>query len=197
MFTMTQCKVNPLRSMSYAKQAKMTLDNFLRQHEKRAFRMAYIATHNHDDALEIVQESMLKLAHHYASKDSELWKPLFLKIVQSKIRDWYRREKVRQQWRVLWPFTQEQETELSLEELHGDAHREPGKLLQESNTLKELDKILHSLPLRQQQAFLLRIWEGMDTRETAEAMGCSEGSVKTHFHRATQVVKAKLGDHWP
>ena len=147
------------------------LDRFLAGIERRAFRMAHIATGNKDEALDLVQDAMLKLAHKYGERAEEEWGPLFHCILQSRIRDWYRRERVRNRLREFFRSP------------HDEEERE--------------DVALRALPLRQQQAFLLRIWEELDVAQTAQAMGCSQGSVKTHLFRALQVLRTRLGAHWP
>jgi RNA polymerase sigma-70 factor (ECF subfamily) len=186
------------------------LDRFLASVERRAYRMAYIATGNREDALDIVQDSMLKLAQNYADRSVDDWGPLFHRIMQSTIRDWYRRQKVRNQWRTWLEFTKvgsQQRTQKDsadigdegqgniidlFEDVHGDG---PVMKLVNDRTIEALEVALHELPLRQQQAFLLRILEGLSVEETAQAMGCTAGSVKTHFSRAVHTLRQKLEDH--
>jgi RNA polymerase sigma-70 factor (ECF subfamily) len=174
----------------------LALEKFLAEVEKRAYRMAVIATGNREDALDIVQDSMFKLAERYQKRDAEEWPPLFYRILQSKIRDWYRRTKVKN--RVLRFFSVRQNDE-GLEEIETIAdpvNNQPDQALKNSRAISELDKAVGQLPLRQQQALMLRLWEGLDVKQTAKAMGCSDGSVKTHYSRAVHVLREKLGDHW-
>ena len=159
--------------------------------ERRAFHLARIATGNEDDALEIVQETMLKLVHRYSQKSGEEWPLLFHRILQSRIRDWYRRHTVRNRLRV-WFSGGEEEGDDPLEnqpDLHGEG---PLQALQSGRFASELERVLNTLPNRQQQAFLLRAWEGLSVEETAQAMGCSAGSVKTHYSRAIKVLRERL-----
>lgn len=174
------------------------LDRFLAGIERRAFRMAQIATGNEDEALDLVQDAMLKLAQKYAQRPEEEWAPLFHCILQSRIRDWYRRERVRSRLREFFRGPQdEEEREDPLEQIPDSAAPAPDEDVQRKRACAALDVALRALPLRQQQAFLLRIWEELDVAQTAQAMGCSEGSVKTHLFRALQVLRQRLGDHWP
>jgi RNA polymerase sigma-70 factor (ECF subfamily) len=172
--------------------------------------MAFIASGNRDDALDIVQDSMLKLAQNYADRSVEDWGPLFHRILQSTIRDWYRRQKVRNQWRTWLEFTKvgsQQRTQKdsadigddsqsNIIDLFEDVHADgPVMKLVNERTIDALEVALHELPLRQQQAFLLRVLEGLSVEETAQAMGCTAGSVKTHFSRAVHTLRQKLEDH--
>ncbi len=174
------------------------LDRFLAGIERRAFRMAHIATGNEDEALDLVQDAMLKLAQKYAQRSEAEWAPLFHCILQSRIRDWYRRERVRNRLRKFFRGSQdEEEGEDPLEQVPDSAAPAPDEVVQRKRACAALDLALRALPLRQQQAFLLRIWEELDVAQTAQAMGCSEGSVKTHLFRALQVLRQRLGEHWP
>jgi RNA polymerase sigma-70 factor (ECF subfamily) len=175
--------------------------------------MAMIATANQEDALDIVQDAMLKLAVNYADRTESEWGPLFHRIVQSTILDWYRRQKVRNHWRVFLEYTglAQQGTKhagsdsrhdgdcgvVSVVEQFAD-HQAVGPVLRVANerSIEALDAALHQLPLRQQQAFLLRAWEGLSVEDTAEAMGCSQGSVKTHYSRAVHALRTQLEDHY-
>ena len=176
------------------------LEIFLASVERRAYRMACIATSNSDDALDIVQDSMFSLVKKYASKPRENWKALFFRILQSKIRDWYRRNTVRNRWRV-WLDNLRGHNDENQEDPISTAPDPMGKTPEEqmvlNDSMKTLESALQTLSLRQQQAFLLRSWEGLNVSETAAAMQCSEGSVKTHYFRAVQNLKKLLEDRWP
>lgn len=174
------------------------LDRFLAGVERRAFRMAQIALGHDDDALDLVQEAMLKLVEHYGGRSEAEWGPLFHRILQSKIRDWYRRTRVRNRWR-LWLGRGEDgdEADDPLDAIADATIPSAEHQLKTKEASAALDEALRLLPLRQQQAFLLRAWEELDVAQTAAAMGCSEGSVKTHYFRAIQALRKRLGNHWP
>jgi RNA polymerase sigma-70 factor (ECF subfamily) len=162
--------------------------------ERRAFHFARVATGNDDDALEIVQEAILKLVQHYAQKDAAEWPALFHRILQSRIRDWYRRMAVRNRLRSWFGTGEDEEGEDPLQNQPDHYGLGPLQQLQNSRFGAELEQALNALPNRQQQAFLLRAWEGLSVEETAQAMGCSAGSVKTHYSRALQVLRQRLED---
>jgi RNA polymerase sigma-70 factor (ECF subfamily) len=157
--------------------------------------MARIATGNSDDALDIVQDAMFKLVEKYAARPEPEWGPLFHRILQSRILDWHRRAAVRGRFRT-WLRLPEDEAD-PLEYIPDATAGTPEDLLQSQRRIAKLEQIIHELPIRQQQAFLLRTMEGLDIRDTARAMACTEGSVKTHYFRAVQTLRAKLGEHWP
>jgi len=146
-------------------------------------------------ALDIVQDSMLKLAEKYASRPPEELPLLFQRILQNGIRDHYRRSRVRSTWTSLWSslgLTGEDDDADPLEtfeiEETGSVPASPAGRLEQSQTMAIIEEAVQSLPQRQRQAFLLRYWEDFDVSETAKAMGCSEGSVKTHCSRATHAL---------
>ncbi len=174
----------------------LALDQFLAEVEKRAYRMAVIATGNREDALDIVQDSMFKLAQSYHKRNPEEWPPLFYRILQSKIRDWYRRNKVKNKWLRLFSVRKNEEGLDEIETIADPVNNQPDQSLANSRAISELDKALSELSIRQQQAVLLRLWEGLDVKQTANAMSCSTGSVKTHYSRAVHMLREKLGDHW-
>lgn len=176
--------------------SKIALDKFLAEVEKRAYRMAVIATGNREDALDIVQDSMIKLAQRYHDRGENEWPPLFYRILQSKIRDWYRRMKVKNRILRLFSVKQNEDGLEEVETIPDPVNNQPDQALINSRAISEVDKALGQLPLRQQQVLLLRLWEGLDVKQTANAMGCSDGSVKTHYSRAVHKMRESLGDHW-
>ena len=156
--------------------------------------MAFFATGNQEEALDIVQDAMLTLVKRYAQRDPEEWGPLFTRIVQNRIRDWYRREKVRNKWRI-W-FGKEDDDKQGIENLPDGGTNDPLRQIANAGMTEELEHALRGLPLRQQQVFLLRVWEGLDVAETAKALGISSGSVKTHYSRAVHRLREVLGDYY-
>jgi RNA polymerase sigma-70 factor (ECF subfamily) len=173
------------------------LEQFLAGVEKRAFQIARIAVRDADDALDIVQDAMLQLARRYADRSSEEWKPLFYRILQNRIRDCQRRRQVRNRVLAWWPGARsddEQEEDPIVRIADGGAM--PLDQVKTGEAMQALEAALANLPARQQQAFLLRTLEGLDVAETATAMGCSEGSVKTHYSRAVHTLRARLGEVW-
>jgi RNA polymerase sigma-70 factor (ECF subfamily) len=157
--------------------------------------MARIATRNSDEALDIVQDAMLKLVEKYSDRSEAELGPLFHCILQSRIRDWYRRSSVRNRFRS-WLGSDAADEEDALQLIADPMGRTPEEIVAASVGVEALDAALHTLPLRQQQVFLLRAWEGLDVRDTARAMNCAEGSVKTHYSRALAALRIKLGEHW-
>lgn len=174
----------------------MALNHFLQEVERRAYRMAAIATGDEDEALDIVQDAMLKLATKYQDKSANDWPPLFHRILQSTIKDWYRRRKVRTGIMRLFGLG-EVEQEYGADAYAGNVHEQPEKKHQTSSTVTELDRAVRGLPLRQQQVFLLREMEGLDVKQTAAALEISAGSVKTHYSRAVHSLREQLEGHWP
>jgi RNA polymerase sigma-70 factor (ECF subfamily) len=159
--------------------------------------MAQIATGDADEAMDLVQDAMLKLVQHYGSREQSEWGPLFHTILQSRIRDWYRRTKVRNRWRQwLGRGSDDDEQADPLESVADAGQLSNDEQLALKRAGAALEQALRSLPIRQQQAFLLRTWEELNVADTARSMGCSEGSVKTHYFRAIRTLRTLLGDHW-
>lgn len=173
----------------------LALNRFLASVEKRAFRIAQLATSNSDEAFDIVQDVMFKLVDKYASKPEADWPALFHRILQNRIRDWYRRNSLRNRFRS-WLSSGLDDDEDPMQTVADDAGRSPEEQLQLGQGMEALEKALHNLPLRQQQVFILRVWEGLDVRATAKAMSCAQGSVKTHYSRAIHSLRETLGEHW-
>jgi RNA polymerase sigma-70 factor (ECF subfamily) len=151
-----------------------------------------------ENALDIVQEAMLKLAEKYGAKPPAELPMLFQRILQNTIRDFYRRQKVRSLWVTLFSSLsagKEDEDSDPLETLTSADPKPaegPAERLEQSQVIEYIEKELERLPARQRQAFLLRYWEELDVAETAAVMGCSEGSVKTHCSRAAHALAAAL-----
>lgn len=173
------------------------LDAFLREVEARAFRIAQIAVRDRDEALDIVQDTMLKLASRYSERPSDEWAPLFFRILANRIRDWHRRRAVRN--RVVSFFgAQDGEGRHPdpVATAPGPCSDNPLEVLIGQEAVDELETALRKLPERQLQAFMLRNFENLDVNATARVMGCSDGSVKTHYSRALARLRQLLGEHW-
>ncbi len=181
------------------------LNEFFISVQRRALRQAELAVGNREDALDILQDAMIRLAKSYSDKPDD-WPKLFQRILQNLIRDWYRKQKVRK----LFSWWGDSRSE------GGDEVDDSGTLIDQADTpalsqnsqgphtihsqnevAEQMVAAVESLPLRQQQAFTLRAWWGHDVNETAFAMGCSEGSVKTHYSRALTKLREILGDYEP
>lgn len=172
------------------------ISDFLRQIEKRAFRQTTYAVRDDHAALDIVQDAMLKLADKYANKPVAEYPMLFQRILQNTTRDYWRRQKVRNLWTSLFSsFGSQDDEEFDLLETIDveDADNNPADQLERSQTMILIGKALEKLPARQREAFVLRYWEELDVAETAAAMGCSQGSVKTHCSRAVSAMSQLLG----
>lgn len=172
------------------------MDKFLQNVQSRAFRIAQIGTGNVEDALDLVQEAMFKLVEKYADRPENEWTPLFYRILNSRINDWHRRNKVRNRYRS-WMGGIEEDGEDPIQTAPDPRQQTPESESQTDESMEKLQEALNGLPLRQQQAFLLRAWEGLNVKQTAAAMSCAEGSVKTHYSRAIHSLRDQLGEHWP
>lgn len=140
----------------------------------------------------------MRLAEKYGGRDASEWPMLFQRILQNAIRDFYRRSKVRSLWTVLFSSLTSGDDEdddpletLATESESGDPTT-PHRNAERMQLLGIIEKEISRLPPRQREAFLMRYWEDMDIAETAAAMGCTEGSVKTHCSRATHTLAAAL-----
>jgi RNA polymerase sigma-70 factor (ECF subfamily) len=169
------------------------LSDFLAQVERRAFKQTAYAVRDDHAALDIVQDAMLKLAEKYAAKPVAEYPMLFQRILQNTMRDYWRRQKVRNLWTSLLSSfgsnNEDDEDRDPLETLEVDDESEqPMEQLERRQTIAIIEQALQRLPARQREAFVLRYWEEMDVAETAAVMGCSEGSVKTHCSRAVHAL---------
>jgi RNA polymerase sigma-70 factor (ECF subfamily) len=160
--------------------------------------MAQIALRDPDDALDVVQDAMLKLARNYSAKPSAEWRPLFYRILENGIRDQHRRRTVRKKLMAWLPGVKDDpdgEPQDPLENVADGGPDAPERLIQ-AEAMQRLEVSLRALPARQREAFMLRNFEGLDVAATAQAMGCSEGSVKTHYSRAVHALREQLGEVW-
>jgi len=175
------------------------LNQFLAGVELKAFRIARAGLRHDDDALDAVQDAMLQLARAYAARPADEWKPLFYRILDNRVRDLRRRRLVRSRVMAWLPFRSEDAHDEADDPVARAESPEPQPIqrLEADAAMRALERALRSLPHRQRQAFLLRNLEGLDVAQTAAAMGCSQGSVKTHLFRALQALRAQLGDFEP
>ncbi|ROR34317.1 RNA polymerase sigma factor [Inmirania thermothiophila] len=169
-----------------------TLERFFAEVGARALRHAELATGDRDEALDLVQEAMIRLASRYRHRPAQEWGALFYRILENGIRDWQRRQAARRRW-LGW---------LRLADGAGgdaapDPAPDPASELAAEDARRALERALRTLPWRQQQAFRLRVWAGLDVASTARAMGCSEGSVKTHLSRALAALRPLLEAYRP
>ena len=176
------------------------LSDFLAEVERRAYKQAVYAVRNDESALDIVQDAMMKLAEKYGDRPPEEFPMLFQRILQNTIRDWFRRTKVRSFWTVLFsgmaPVGEAGDDFDPLETLEAQdgskSAQSAADEVSQAQIMTAIESQIEQLPARQREAFLLRYWEEMDVAETAQVMGCSEGSVKTHCSRATHALATAL-----
>ncbi len=173
------------------------LSDFLEAVERRAFKQTAYAVRDDHAALDIVQDAMMKLAEKYGDKPVAEFPMLFQRILQNTMRDYWRRQKVRNLWTTLLSSfggsSEDGEDRDPLETIDvEDDSDEPSAQLERSQTIKLIENALEKLPTRQREAFVLRYWEEMDVAETAKIMGCSDGSVKTHCSRAVHALAVEL-----
>lgn len=170
------------------------MEGFLRDVERRAYRIALVGVRNADDALDIVQDAMIRLVTSYSGRPADEWRPLFYRILKNRVRDWQRRHTVRR--RVMSLFGHGEDEHDPIEQAPGPRSDDPAHEAMRDDAMESLSAALRALPRRQREAFMLRNFEGMDVAETAAAMGCSDGSVKTHYSRAVSKLRELLGEHW-
>jgi RNA polymerase sigma-70 factor, ECF subfamily len=177
------------------------IEAFLASVERRAFKQAAYAVRDDEAALDIVQDAMIKLTEKYSDKPMTEIPPLFQRILQNVTMDHFRRQKVRNTWVTLLSSMQSDSDEEGserdiLETMEAESGTEGAEsaadLVERQQVLSQIEDEIKKLPRRQREAFLMRYWEDMDVAETATAMGCSEGSVKTHCSRANHTLAAAL-----
>ncbi len=175
------------------------LSDFLKSVEKRAFKRALYAVRDDEAALDIVQDAMIRLAEKYADRPPAELPLVFQRILSNATMDWFRRQKVRNA--LLKNFSDFEspgddgdfDILETLEALDGSTGSESAaESVSRAQILLVIESEVERLPARQREAFLLRYWEELDVAETAAAMGCSEGSVKTHCSRAVHSLAKAL-----
>ena len=170
------------------------LNAFLKSIEKKAFTMARFATRDDDAALDIVQDAMTRLAINYRYKSPEEWPPLFQRILQNRIKDWYRHEhRFQSVFESMEDWLPGSHPEDTKEHGHDE---DPFKHLLREGKVEHMMQHIEALPLKQQQVFLLRHWEGYSTAEVAECLNVKEGSVKTHLSRAMTKLRSSLEENY-
>jgi RNA polymerase sigma-70 factor, ECF subfamily len=175
------------------------LSDFLKSVEKRAFKRASYHVREAESALDIVQDSMLKLSQHYGDRPVTEFPMLFQRILSNTTMDWFRRNKTRN---ALFSNLSDFEgadpdgdfdiLETLSASSDSEAHESAEDSTSRAQTLQQIELAIQELPGRQREAFLMRYWEEMDVAETAAAMGCTEGSVKTHCSRAVHALSKML-----
>jgi RNA polymerase sigma-70 factor (ECF subfamily) len=181
---------------------RQEISDFLASVERRAFKQAVYAVRDDEAALDIVQDAMLKLAEKYADKPPAELPPLFQRILQNVIHDHFRRQKVRNLWTTLLSSLQPASSDRDggdndpLETLlpgeNNEMAENAANIVESGQIVRIIEAEIQRLPNRQREAFIMRYWQDMDVAETAAAMGCSEGSVKTHCSRATHTLATAL-----
>jgi RNA polymerase sigma-70 factor (ECF subfamily) len=190
--------LSPTGSGEHSLEQHSAMNGFLQDVERRALRVAEFSVGNREDALELVQEAMLGLVRHYAQRPSDEWRPLFYRILQSRINDFHRRRAVRRRVMSFMPGAEPADGEVDPIDRASSGERDnPATALEQGIANRAMLDAIANLPARQQQAFVLRAWEGMPVRDTAVAMSCSEGSVKTHYNRALKALREALAEHKP
>jgi RNA polymerase sigma-70 factor (ECF subfamily) len=184
--------------LSDARDTSRLMERFLASVEKRGYRLALAQLGEPEDALDAVQDAMFTLVRKYATRAEPEWSPLFWTILRSRITDQQRRRAFRNRFRAWFGagFGGDRDDHGSdpLETVVG-AEAEPSVVLEQRGALVAVEAAVRALPDRQQQAFMLRVYEGLDVAEAARTMGCSEGSVKTHLSRAMSALRAVLEEH--
>ena len=173
----------------------VAIEAFLREVETRAYRIALLNVRDRDEALDIVQDAMIRLVRRYSSRPSAEWRPLFYRILQNRIRDVQRRRSVRSRVLSFFGGVPSEDEQDPLLAAPGPGSDNPLEQVAAGDAMQALEQALLGLPARQREAFVLRNFEGLDVLQTAAAMGCTEGSVKTHYSRAVHRLRELMKEH--
>lgn len=183
---------NTLQAKQKVETEVINMNDFLRTVQSSAYRMAKLSTQNTEDALDIVQDAMMKLIQKYPHKPVNELKPLFYSILSSKLKDWHRKRVFRQQFH--WIFSHDEEQGDPLENIASDFDQLPQEWLENQREMTDVLHAITTLSERQRQVLLLRQWQGFSVEETAQILKISNGSVKTHLHRANQAINSMVKD---
>ncbi len=168
------------------------LDRFLAGIERRALRIASMALRDRMEAEDAVQDAMIRLVRSYGRRPEPEWRPLFYRILRNRITDFQRRRKLRRVVMAVWAGRDAGEEAPDPLDDAVDPRSRPDQALEGEELLARIEAVLATLSSRQREAFLLRNFEGLDVAQAAIAMGCSEGSVKTHYFRAMQALQQAI-----
>lgn len=171
------------------------MDDFLASVEQQAYRIAFIALSNHEEALDVVQDTMISLVTKYQHRPESEWRTLFFSILHNRMTDSHRKN-TRKRRLFGWFDRSDGDDKDPIEQVEDEVGQQPTQSFEDNETMTAIEKAVHGLPLRQQEAFMLRMVEGFDTKETAKIMGCSAGSVKTHLSRALSALKEVLDEYY-
>jgi RNA polymerase sigma-70 factor (ECF subfamily) len=179
--------------------ADTDLSDFLQSVEKRAFKRTVYAVRDDEAALDIVQDAMIRLADRYADRPAAEWPMLFQRILSNATMDWFRHRKVKQAVETTFSDLERHSDDPDFDILEtlstqttSEGIESAAQSYERTQALGHIEEEVEKLPARQREAFLMRYWEELDVAETASAMGCSEGSVKTHCSRAVQALAKAL-----
>ncbi len=179
----------PIESMDNTAQ----LNQFFIAHEKKAYAIAFMSLKNQEDALDVVQDVMIKFVQKYSNKDESCWQALFYRMINNRITDFHRANTKKKN---LFSFlTSQDEHEDATSNIEDTNQIDIVNQINNEMTLSHLQTALNDLPTRQLQSFMCRIWEGLSVAETAQSMKCSQGSVKTHLFRALSHLRSKVNTH--
>lgn len=184
----TTIKQIPIESMDNTAQ----LNQFFIAHEKKAYAIAFMSLKNQEDALDVVQDVMIKFVQKYSNKEESCWQALFYRMINNRVTDFHRANTKKKSLFSFLTNQDEQETVIDIEDTQ---QIDIVNQINNEMTISHLQAALNDLPTRQLQSFMCRIWEGLSVAETAQSMKCSQGSVKTHLFRALSHLRSKVNTH--
>jgi len=176
-------------------QPSVSLDEFLAGVQQRAYMLARYATRGDDEALDLVQDAMAAFIKHYRGKPAEQRAALFFRCLNNRIIDFHRQRKRRSRWH--WPWNSQDDWSADGPDalVIDSTNRQPASSAEQDQFGQALELALQQLPVRQRQVFLLRAWQGLSVKETAQALNISSGSIKTHYFRALNTLREQLEPH--
>ena len=164
------------------------LNQFFISHEKKAYSIALMSLRHQDDALDVIQDVMIKFVEKYKNKKTDLWAPLFYRMLHNRITDTHRANTKNKKF---FKFFDKSESD-ALENIEDTNEMDIINQIDNAMKIDNLQQALKALPNRQLQAFICRIWEGLSVAQTAQSMKCSQGSVKTHLFRALKNIRNQI-----